>query len=51
MHTFFEGSVTLRTVSTSSMLSYSGGSAVVSGDLLFRGYGQGGKGGPFSVTP
>jgi len=50
VHTFFEGSVTLRTVSTSSMTSYTGGSSVVIGRLFFCRLGHWGKGGPLGFT-
>ena len=50
VHTFFEGSVTLRTVSTSSMTSYTGASSVVIGRLVFCGFGRGGKSGPLGFT-
>ena len=50
VHTFFEGSVTLRTVSASSMTSYTGASSVVIGRLFFCGLGHGGKSGPLSFT-
>ena len=43
VHTFFEDSVTLRTVSMSSMTSYTGAFSVVIGGLFFCGLDHGGK--------